>query len=262
MPKPISAPVAAEVRQDVESESALVYKAKQAISTCNWTVGECASQWTDRWAKGRTDADFGAAVGLSGDQVYQRRRVFDRFGETDLNRFLSWTHFVVALNWDDADACLDWACVNQATVAEMKAWRSAQNGHESETDLNRNLPNSDDPFGDDSDPFGEGEGAGTDSSTEIGTEAAGEDDGTEAGGTETEQEQPTRPPRNGTEASGGHSKPKPPADPFATQKSKTVKTIEALMRAIDDLNGLRKIRQRDAMIEALGKMIEAVKACK
>ena len=50
----------------LETEQELIANAQVAISNCNWTVGECASKWTERYAKGRTDADFGALVGLSG----------------------------------------------------------------------------------------------------------------------------------------------------------------------------------------------------
>ena len=64
-----------------ETEQELISTARHAISSCNWTVGECASRWTERYAKGRTDADFGLLVGLSGDQIYQRRRVWESFAD-------------------------------------------------------------------------------------------------------------------------------------------------------------------------------------
>ena len=113
------------------SEPALVSLAQQAVSRCNWVVGECASAWTQRYAKGRTDADFGLLVGLSGDQIYQRRRVWDAFHE-EYEKFpeLKWSHFYVAINWDDAVDCLHWAAENEATVAEMKAWRRAVRGED------------------------------------------------------------------------------------------------------------------------------------
>lgn len=113
------------------SEPALVSLAQQAVSRCNWVVGECASAWTQRYAKGRTDADFGLLVGLSGDQVYQRRRVWDAFHD-EYEKFpeLKWSHFYVSINWDDAVDCLHWAAENEATVAEMKAWRRAVRGED------------------------------------------------------------------------------------------------------------------------------------
>ncbi len=117
------------------SEEALIARAQQAVSRCNWVVGECAAEWTQRYARGRTDADFGALVGLSGDQVYQRRRVWQRFGSCAGNwPSLRWSHFYVALNWDDAEECLQWAEENHATVAEMRAWRRALRGEDLTTE--------------------------------------------------------------------------------------------------------------------------------
>lgn len=114
-----------------ETEEQLVVTAQRAVSRCNWVVGECASKWTKKYAKGRTDTDFGALVGLSGDQVYQRRRVWETFGDVfEDYSSLRWSHFYVALNWDDAPECLTWADENEATVAEMRAWRRAQRGED------------------------------------------------------------------------------------------------------------------------------------
>ncbi len=114
-----------------ESEESLIAQARDAVSQCNWIVGECASRWTEKYARGRTDHDFGQLVGLSGDQIYQRRRVWMRFGAIH-ERFpnLKWSFFYVALNWDDAEECLTWASETSATVAEMRAWRRARHGED------------------------------------------------------------------------------------------------------------------------------------
>ena len=114
-----------------ETEESLIQTAQQAISHCRWIVGECASKWTQRHARGRTDAEFGQLVGLSGDQIYQRRRVWETFSAVR-ERFavLKWSHFYAAVNWDDAAECLQWAAETQATVAEMKAWRRALRGED------------------------------------------------------------------------------------------------------------------------------------
>ena len=114
-----------------ESEEKLISLARDAVSQCNWVVGECASKWTHKYAHGRTDHDFGQMVGLSSDQIYQRRRVWTKFGDT-YRAFsnLKWSFFYVTLNWDDSDECLNWANENSATVAEMRAWRRARNGED------------------------------------------------------------------------------------------------------------------------------------
>jgi len=123
------------------TEASLISRAQLALSRCNWEVGECAALWTKRFARGRTDADFGALVGLSQDQVYQRRRVWETFGDVVENYTnLKWSHFYAAINWDDAAECLQWAHDVQAGVAEMKAWRRAQKGE----DLTS--PSANDPF--------------------------------------------------------------------------------------------------------------------
>lgn len=114
-----------------ETEEKLISVARDAVSQCNWVVGECAAKWTTKYARGRTDADFGQMVGLSGDQIYQRRRVWETFGKAvDKYGNLKWSFFYVALNWEDATKCLNWADENEATVSEMRAWRRAQNGED------------------------------------------------------------------------------------------------------------------------------------
>lgn len=115
----------------VETEQQLVETAQCAVSQSNWVVGECASKWTKKYARGRTDADFGQLVGLTGDQIYQRRRVWETFADVDGDFVdLKWSHFYVALNWDDAPECLQWAQENEASVAEMRAWRRAMHGED------------------------------------------------------------------------------------------------------------------------------------
>ncbi len=114
-----------------ETEQDLIHRAQTAVSHCNWEVGQCAAVWTKRFARGRTDADFAMLVGLTGDQVYQRRRVWETFGDVSANyTALKWSHFYAALTWDDAAECLQWANDIGSTVAEMKAWRRAQRGED------------------------------------------------------------------------------------------------------------------------------------
>lgn len=127
--------------ETAETEQELVATARRAISHCNWTVGECAAAWTERYSRGRTDADFGHLVGLSGDQVYQRRRVWESFSDVrNVYAELKWSHFYVSLTWADSAECLAWGNENKATVAEMKAWRRMQHGEDltidAESDLN------------------------------------------------------------------------------------------------------------------------------
>jgi hypothetical protein len=113
------------------TEQDLIRTAQLALSRCNWVVGKCAADWTQRYARGRTDSDFAQLVGLSADQVYQRRRVWETFGDVYADyTSLRWSHFYVGLTWDDAPECLQWADENGATVAEMRAWRRALRGED------------------------------------------------------------------------------------------------------------------------------------
>lgn len=122
---------AAEVRHVQDEERQLIAKARSAVSECAWLVGGCAAEWTQRFARGRTDADFGELVGLDGQQVRQRRAVWETFSDVrDSYPCIKFSHFRAALNWDDAPEALAWANENQASVKEMTAWRRMQNGED------------------------------------------------------------------------------------------------------------------------------------
>ncbi len=128
---------------DTATEADLIKLAREVTSEEKWIVGRCASLWTKRHARGRTDADFGSAVGMSGDQIFSRRRVWETFADVKTSYpHLEWSHFNVALTWEDSAECLQWAEENQATVAEMKAWRRLQHGEDLTTDADENCSES------------------------------------------------------------------------------------------------------------------------
>lgn len=113
------------------TEKALITSAHKAISDCQWTIGETASQWMQRHSRGRGDSELAGLLNLNASQVYQRRRVWETFSDVrERYHFLRWSHFYAAIDWDDAAECLDWAEETQATVAEMKAWRRAVRGED------------------------------------------------------------------------------------------------------------------------------------
>ncbi len=124
-----------DTKRQMDSEEQLVARAQDAVSQCRWVVGECAATWTERYARGRTDGDFAVLIGISGDQVYQRRRVWETFREIrDEYPSLKWSHFYAALTWEDSRDCLSWAEETHSTVAEMRAWRRAQRGEDLSVD--------------------------------------------------------------------------------------------------------------------------------
>ena len=113
-----------------ETEQQLIDRAQQALSS-NWTIGKCASIWCERYANGRTDADFADLIGASQQQVNAARRVFERFADVYSTwSNLTWSHFKAAVSWEDAAECLQWAEEISASVREMKAWRRALHGED------------------------------------------------------------------------------------------------------------------------------------
>lgn len=115
------------------NEKRLIERAVAALTECRWTVGECAAEWT-KAASGRTDADFGLAIGLSGDQVWRMRRVWERFGGDDSapvrNLDLAWSHYLIVLTYENANDALHWAADSGANVAEFRVWVRMQRGDE------------------------------------------------------------------------------------------------------------------------------------
>ena len=74
--------------------------------------------------------------------------MYETFGDVpDRSPALKWSHFYTALNWDDAAECLAWADENEATVAEMRAFRRALHG-EDLSEANAEAPPADDFAGD------------------------------------------------------------------------------------------------------------------
>lgn len=104
-----------------------------------------------------------------------------------------------------------------------------------------------DPFIDESDPFGELEGE-----HDLGLGSR-----TDPAGRDAFEEPPPRPPGNGREAPGGVEKT--PAELFQIQRAKTVKTVEALMRAFDDLKALRYSKQHSPAIADCKALLQRAK---
>lgn len=122
----------------VETERELIRRATEAASDVAWIVGECAAKWTARYAKGQTDADFARLIGESDDTVQRRRLTWETFADVkDKYGNLKWSHFYVAITWDDSAECLSWADDHDATVAEMKAWRRMQHGDDLTVDADK-----------------------------------------------------------------------------------------------------------------------------
>ena len=113
-----------------ETEQQLIDMAAAAVNASNWTIGEAASKWTERYASGRTDADFAEMIGSSQQIVNYARRIHDRFYNHGCKLKFAWRHWRAMLAWEDASDCLDWAVDMGASFDEMTAWRRARNGED------------------------------------------------------------------------------------------------------------------------------------
>ena len=102
------------------------------VSTTNWQKGRIICAWrrslraAGTQAKHCTDQAWSQLVGdMSGQHVGRLRRVYERYHEVR-GQFkpLHWSHFQVALDWDDAPMWLEGAVRSGWSVAQMRAKRS------------------------------------------------------------------------------------------------------------------------------------------
>lgn len=110
------------------TEQQLIDMAADAVRQSNWTIGEAASKWTERYSAGRTDAEFAELIGSSQPVVNTSRRMHERFYSRRNKHNFKWTQWRELLSWPDADECLDWAEATDATFVEMNAWRNVRCG--------------------------------------------------------------------------------------------------------------------------------------
>ncbi|MGZ0172945.1 MAG: hypothetical protein ACKVHE_25705 [Planctomycetales bacterium] len=151
------APVAV-VKQAEETEKQIVALAKAAIakeSDCKWSVGRLAHEWTERFAKGRTDGDFAELVGLSRRAVQHRRQVYEAYGDVwNSSSKLTWTHYRETLDWSDAEEWLAEADKHGWSVATMKSQREEVTVGAEAVDLTADVTSDADACGADEDSNG------------------------------------------------------------------------------------------------------------
>ena len=103
----------------------------ELISRTNWEKGHIICQWRDKVCsvhaevKPVSDRAWAQLVGgISAEHVGRLRRTFERFGDVYENYDrLSWTHFMVATAWDDAEMWLEGAAKSRWTIDEMRRTR-------------------------------------------------------------------------------------------------------------------------------------------
>ncbi len=101
------------------------------VSQTNWAKGGIIGQWRQSLIdSGAVVTDYsdeawaGRVGGVTASHVGRLRRVFDRFGDQyETYPQLSWTHFLVAMEWDDAAMWLQGASDGRWSVSVMRRGR-------------------------------------------------------------------------------------------------------------------------------------------
>ncbi len=106
------------------------------ISTTNWEKGRIISEWREALIESGVDATqysdeaWSRRVGgVTAPHVGRLRRVYDRFGSTyKTYDDVYWSHFLAALDWDDAPMWLEGASKESWSVSNMREKRWQETG--------------------------------------------------------------------------------------------------------------------------------------
>jgi hypothetical protein len=125
---------ATEDQELVELALPYVGQWNDLVSTTNWEKGRIISDWRAALIKSGADSQqysdeaWARRVGgVTAPHVGRLRRVYDRFASTfDTYDDLYWSHFLAALDWDDAPMWLEGAAREGWSVAGMreKRWQT------------------------------------------------------------------------------------------------------------------------------------------
>jgi hypothetical protein len=108
----------------------------QLISTTNWEKGRIIGQWREALIESGADASqysddaWARRVGgVTAPHVGRLRRVHDRFASTyQTYEGIYWSHFLAALDWDDAPLWLEGSVREKWSVAAMREQRWQAHG--------------------------------------------------------------------------------------------------------------------------------------
>ncbi len=120
----------------VEIQLPFVGRWNSLVSTTNWEKGRIISQWREALIEAGapvtdySDEAWASRVGgVTSPHVGRLRRVHDRFGEqAETYPSLFWSHFLAALDWDDAALWLQGAVEEKWSVSAMREQRWKANG--------------------------------------------------------------------------------------------------------------------------------------
>ena len=125
-----SKPSSADVAKD-DTSNIYIGRWNRLVSTTNWEKGRIICEWREALiAGGAATADYSDDAwalrvgGVSGQHVGRLRRVYLRFADvnTDYDS-LYWSHFLAALDWNDAEMWLEGALQNAWSVSQMRTAR-------------------------------------------------------------------------------------------------------------------------------------------
>lgn len=108
----------------------------QLVSTTNWEKGRIISAWRSALIEAEADpsqysdeAWARSVGGVTAPHVGRLRRVYDRYGSTfPTYEGLYWTHFLVALEWEDGPLWLEGAAREGWSVSAMRRQRWEAHG--------------------------------------------------------------------------------------------------------------------------------------
>lgn len=117
--------------KSIELSAEFVGRWSTLISTTNWEKGRIISQWRDALmgseapAAAYSDEAWSRRVGgVSAQHVGRLRRVSERFGDSFATyEGIYWSHFLAALEWDDAEMWLEGAVQSGWSVSQMRRTR-------------------------------------------------------------------------------------------------------------------------------------------
>lgn len=124
-------PIEVEDLRSVALSEPFVVRWTVLISTTNWEKGAIITAWRSELEKqgaapsAYSDEAWSRQVGgVTSQHVGRLRRVYQRFGSSyGSYANLYWTHFLAALDWDDAEMWLEGASQSQWSVSEMRRTR-------------------------------------------------------------------------------------------------------------------------------------------
>jgi hypothetical protein len=120
-----------ETASIAEASQAFIGRWGRLVSQTNWEKGRIIHEWREALAAAEaaaseySDEAWSELVGgVTPQHVGRLRRVFARFAEVrETYAGLYWSHFLAAVDWNDAELWLEGAVQNKWSVAEMRRER-------------------------------------------------------------------------------------------------------------------------------------------